>query len=307
VARYADPTNREDTILNNTILKNVQPSRVCYRDRCLRNNQGRKPQCGPHSGPYQLLLFGLILSAIFALPVCAATADAAQGATAEGDGETAVELPHFVKLFNGHDLAGWVNVNTNADTWKVKDGILVCSGKPTGVMRSEKQYENFMLHVEWRHMTAGGNSGVFVWAQGFIAKGLRLPEGMEVQMLELDWINQHRQKNGEPNHIGYISGELFGANGLTATPDNPRGERSMSRELRCKGKGEWNTYDVVCIDGTIKLAINGKFVNSIRDSSIRKGYLCLESEGSEIHFRKIYIMELPPGIVTPEQTAKVIE
>jgi len=64
---------------------------------------------------------------------------------------------------------------------------------------------------------------------------------------------------------------------------------------------------VVCIDGTIKLAINGKFVNSIRDSSIRKGYLCLESEGSEIHFRNIYIMELPPGIVTPEQTAKVIE
>jgi hypothetical protein len=55
------------------------------------------------------------------------------------------------------------------------------------------------------------------------------------------------------------------------------------------------------------LSINGKFVNSIRDSSMRKGYLCLESEGSEIHFRNIRILELPPGITTPEQTAKVIQ
>jgi len=128
-----------------------------------------------------------------------------------------------------------------------------------------------------------------------------------VQMLELDWVNLHRTKDGEPQHIGYISGELFGANGLTATPDNPRGSRSMSRELRCKGKGDWNAYDVVCVDGTVKLAINGKFVNSIRDSSVRKGYLCLESEGSEIHFRNIRILELPPGITTEEQAAKLIQ
>ena len=74
-----------------------------------------------------------------------------------------------------------------------------------------------------------------------------------------------------------------------------------------KGKGEWNAYDMVCVDDVVKLAINGKFVNSIRNSSVRKGYLCLESEGSEIHFRNIRILELPPGITTPEQTAKEIE
>lgn len=228
---------------------------------------------------------------------------------AEDDSDAAQgkqDVPCFVKLFNGRDLTGWVNVNCDPDTWTAKDGLLVCSGKPTGVMRSAKQYENFVLHIEWRHMQAGGNSGVFVWSEGAVPEGRRLPKGMEVQMLELDWINQH-PKDGKPNHIGYISGELFGAGGLTATPDNPRGSRSMSKELRCKGKGEWNTYDVVCVDGTVKLSINGKFVNSIRDSSVRKGYLCLESEGSEIHFRNIRILELPPGITTPEQTAKVVE
>jgi len=212
----------------------------------------------------------------------------------------------FVELFNGRDLTGWVNVNTNPETWTVRDGLLVCGGKPTGVMRSEKQYENFVLHIEWRHMEPGGNSGVFVWSEGFVPPGSNLPKGMEVQMLEREWINLHRTKDGAPQHIGYISGELFGANGLTATPDNPRGDRSMSRELRCKGHGEWNVYDVVCVDGTVKLAINGKFVNSIRDSSVRKGYLCLESEGAEIHFRNIRILALPPGITTPEQTAKLL-
>jgi hypothetical protein len=216
-------------------------------------------------------------------------------------------VPEFVSLFNGRDLTGWKDVNTSPTTWSVRDGLLVCSGLPIGVMRSEKQYENFVLHIEWRHMKAGGNSGVFVWSEGSIPAGRRLPKGMEVQMLELDWVKLHPKKNGEPNDIGYISGELFGANGLTAIPANPRGRRSQSLELRCKGKGQWNTYDVVCVDGTVKLSINGKFVNSIRNSSVRKGYLCLESEGSEIHFRNIKIMELPPGITTADQTAKVIK
>jgi hypothetical protein len=232
---------------------------------------------------------------------------ASKAADATAAAPACTEAPQFVELFNGRDLTGWKDVNTSPDTWTVKDGLLVCRGQPIGVMRSERQYENFVLHIEWRHMQAGGNSGVFVWSEGSVPEGKRLPKGMEVQMLELDWVNLNRTKDGEPQHIGYISGELFGAGGLTATPDNPRGSRSMSRELRCKGKGEWNTYDVVCVDGTVKLAINGKFVNSIRDSSVRKGYLCLESEGSEIHFRNIRILELPPGITAPEQIAEVIE
>jgi len=100
--------------------------------------------------------------------------------------------PKWTALFNGKDLTGWVDVNTSPETWSVKDGLLVCTGKPIGVMRSAKQYENFILHIEWRHMKAGGNSGVFVWSEGEPAGKGRLPKGMEVQMLELDWINQQR-------------------------------------------------------------------------------------------------------------------
>jgi hypothetical protein len=205
-----------------------------------------------------------------------------------------VPVPEYVDLFNGKDLAGWVNVNTDKDTWSVRNGELVCSGHPIGVMRSAKQYENFILHIEWKHIEPGGNSGVFAWSDAKPNEKSRLPNGVEVQMLELDWVNLNKQ-NGETPPIAYVHGELFGVNGVVTVPDNPRGERSKSIENRCKGRGEWNVYDVVAVDGVIKLSVNGKFVNGISRSTQKKGYLCLESEGAEIHFRNIKILELPPG------------
>ena len=187
----------------------------------------------------------------------------------------------------------WVNVNTADDTWKVdKDGMLISTGRPIGVMRSEKQYENFIMHVEWRHMEKGGNSGVFVWSKAEPDPESRLPDGVEVQMLELGWVELNTKDGVEPP-IAYVHGELFGVGGVKTDPDNPRGERSKSIENRCKGKGEWNTYDVVCVDGVIKLSVNGKFVNGVRNATQRKGYLCLEAEGAEIHMRNFRLIELP--------------
>ena len=178
----------------------------------------------------------------------------------------------------------WINVNTDADTWRRDKELLICSGRPIGVMRSEKQYENFILEIEWRHMEAGGNSGVFVWSDANPNQKSRLPGGVEVQMLELDWVNQNIRDGVKPP-IAYVHGELFGVGGVETVPDNPRGTRSKSIENLCKGKGEWNSYTVVCVDGVIKLSVNGKFVNGISKSTAKKGFLCLESEGAEILFR----------------------
>jgi Domain of Unknown Function (DUF1080) len=215
--------------------------------------------------------------------------------------------PGFVDLFNGKDLSGWIDVNTSPQTWSVNDqGLLVCKGQPIGVMRSNRMYENFILIIEWRHMEAGGNSGVFLWSDARPAEHNRLPMGMEVQMLELEWPFIHAQ-NGVPRPIAYVHGELFGAGGMKAIPDNPRGTRSMSWENRCLPKGRWNRYVVVAVDGTVKLSVNGKFVNSIREAGFRKGYLCLESEGAEIHFRTIRIMELPGGLANETNTVKPVE
>jgi hypothetical protein len=219
------------------------------------------------------------------------------GAVSRGAG-----APEFRDLFNGKDLSGWVNVNTDKDTWSVENGMLVCSGHPTGVMRTDRQYENFVLHVEWMHTEPGGNSGMFLWSGPTAQPGSPFPTGVEVQMLELEWPNLHK-RNGVTPPVAYVHGELFGVNGVKDIPDNPRGERSMSIENRCKGRGEWNTYDVVAVDGVLKLSVNGKFVNGIRNTSQKKGYICMESEGAKIFFRNIRILELPPGVTSPEQAA----
>jgi hypothetical protein len=219
---------------------------------------------------------------------------------AAGSGQT--DVPRFRDLFNGKDLTGWVNVNTDPDTWSVKDGMIICHGKPHGVMRTEKEYENFVLHVEWMHMEPGGNSGVFAWSSDKPVAPSPFPSGIEIQMLELQWPELHK-KDGVTPPLAYVHGELFGVNGVKIIPDNPRGPRSMSIENRCKGRGEWNVYEVVAVDGAMKLSVNGKFVNGFHGSSQKKGYLCLESEGAEIHFRNIKILELPPG-VPATQTAQ---
>lgn len=214
---------------------------------------------------------------------------------------SAENVPHFRPLFNGRDLSGWVNVNTSPDTWKARDDVLVCSGHPIGVLRTERQYENFILQLEWKHLEAGGNSGTFIWSEGVPPEGKRLPRGVEIQILELDWSVQHNATDA------YVHGEIFGTAGLETVPDNPRGKRSKSWEKRCKGRGQWNKYTIVCVDGVIKLSVNGKFVNGVSMSPVKKGYICLESEGAEIHFRNIRILELPPGITNADNTAPVVE
>lgn len=210
----------------------------------------------------------------------------------------------------GKDLpVKWINVNTVEDTWSLQGDVLVCSGHPIGVMRSEKQYENFILHIEWMHMEPGGNSGVFVWSNANPPENRLLPDGVEVQMLELDYFKVNPRDNiSDSDKQAYVHGHLFGVGGVETLPDNRMGSsnRSNSLENRCLGHGNWNTYTVVCVDGVIKLSVNGKFVNGISRASQKKGYICLESEGAEIHFRNIRIIELPPGVTSDGQTAPLL-
>ncbi|GGC12013.1 hypothetical protein GCM10011325_43540 [Dyadobacter sediminis] len=60
------------------------------------------------------------------------------------------------------------------------------------------------------------------------------------------------------------------------------------------------------MDGMVKLSVNGKFVNGLRGSERKRGYICLEAEGAEIHFRNIRILELPDGVTSPEQIAPLV-
>src|SRR5262245_27251690 len=80
--------------------------------------------------------------------------------------------PDFKPLFNGKDLSGWVQVNCAPTTFTVQDGEIVCTGVPNGVLRTDKVYTNFILEMEWRHMTPKSNAGLFVWSDPLPAPGL---------------------------------------------------------------------------------------------------------------------------------------
>lgn len=200
----------------------------------------------------------------------------------------------FSPLFNGKDLSGWVLTNTPPATWTFEDGMLICSGKPIGEIRTERMYQNFVMELEWRHMVPRGNAGVFIWADDITARGVPFHRGIEVQVLE----NAYGNTQSHTTH-----GDIFPIHGATMTPINGRGgSRAFPTEERSKPSPEWNHYRITCQDGEISLAVNGKVVTQGKECSPRKGYICLESEGGIVHYRNLRIKELPD---TPVDAAHV--
>ena len=201
-------------------------------------------------------------------------------------------------LFDKEDgLSRWTPVNVAPgrtftivpDPDDPEDVMVKCSGKPTGILRSDRMYENFICEFEWRHHAEQGNAGFFVWADPIPALGGPFTRGIEVQVCNLgngDWFTSH--------------GDLFPIWGATMTPD-PRyrisGSRSMPKEdaFHVRPTGQWNHYRVTCVDGAITLEVNGRRVTAGSGCSHSKGYLCLESEGTEVDFRQLHIWELPSG------------
>jgi len=207
----------------------------------------------------------------------------------------------FADLFNGKDLAGWVPVQTGPSTWTVKDNMIICNGVPTGVMRTAKQYENFILELEYMHVKPGGNAGLFVWSDAITARGQPFTRSVEIQVLD-----GHETAN-------YTShGDIFPIHGARMKPDRPHPAgwaRCLPSEKRANPAGQWNHYRVTAKDGTVKLAVNGKEVSGGYDISPRKGYICLESEGGIVHWKNIRIKELPASAtpLKPEQVATADE
>jgi hypothetical protein len=205
------------------------------------------------------------------------------------------DVDGFVPLFNGTDLKGWVRVNGAPETFTVKDGLIVTTGIPTGFMRTEKQYENFIAELEWKHLKPKGNSGFFVWGDPLPALGGPFTRAIEVQILD-----------GTESKNYTSDGDVFSIWGATLTPDRPHPggwQRCLPSEKRAKPAGNWNHYRVECNNGVLKLAVNGKVVSGGSKCRPRKGYLCLEAEGSECHFRNLRIKELPSTNPQPEEIA----
>jgi len=203
----------------------------------------------------------------------------------------------FVPLFNGRDLSGWVNVNCAPTTWTVRFDMIYSTGKPICELRTDRMFENFILELEYQHLDAQGNAGVFIWGDALTAPGQPFVRAIEVQILD--------GRNTE-NYTSH--GDVFAIHGARMTPDRPHPggwTRSLPSEHRARPAGEWNHYRITAQNGTIKLAVNGKEVSGGYDISPRKGYLHLESEGGRVLYRNLRVKELPAASsLAPDQIAQ---
>ena len=185
-------------------------------------------------------------------------------------------------LFNGKNLDGWtfdvIDPEVKPDAiWSVSDGLLVCKGKPPAVIRTAKNdYSNYELIVEWRWAPGGkpGNSGVLIHSstprQIFV-----WPKSIEVQL-----------GTGNAGDFWTIGEKI------TVAGSTPQGRRWLKRqESTEKPPGEWNSMRIRCEGEKVSVWVNDVLMNEGGGLSVKQGAICLQSEGAEIHFRKI---ELKP-------------
>ncbi len=194
----------------------------------------------------------------------------------------------FVPLFNGKDLSGWKGLVANpkkraamtpqqlADAqkkadddmrrhWRVEDGTLVFDGKGHSLCTA-KDYGDFEMLVDWK-IQKGGDSGVYLRGspQVQIWDPAKWPEG---------------------------------SGGLYNNKKNPR------KPLACVDNpiGQWNRLRILMVGEKVTVWLNGeKVVDNVvlenyweRSKPIYPtGQLELQSHGSLLWFRNVYVREIP--------------
>lgn len=181
-----------------------------------------------------------------------------------------------VMLFNGENLAGWNSVlvggedgDNAVNVFSVVDGNIRIAGNPFGYMYTEAQYANYRLHVEWRWIGEGTNSGIF---QHVKYPDLIWPEAIECQLC-----------SGKAGDLVMLGGaKIFD---IRCVGEFPVKERFGDYE---KTVGEWNEAEIVSDGRQMKIYINGEFANECCTINSR-GHIALQSEGGPIEFRNIWL------------------
>jgi predicted O-methyltransferase YrrM len=199
----------------------------------------------------------------------------------------------FEGLFNGKDFAGWQASRGKPESeaerdrwqphWKVDGGIIQFDGQGSDLWTSGK-FKDFVLMVDWR-FPKPGDSGIYLRGQ---AKS---------------------QVNIWCTDIG--SGEVWGYRTDQKQPEEVRKACTPLKKMD-KPVGEWNTFVITMKGDRLTVELNGEVV--IKEAQLPgvppEGEIALQSHGSPIEFRNIYIKALPsaaePQAVTGDQAQAVI-
>ncbi len=177
-----------------------------------------------------------------------------------------------VSLFNGKDLAGWINYGT--EKWYVnEEGELVCESGPDaqyGYLGTEGKYKDFELSVDFRQ-EANGNSGIFIRSS---IEGTKIA-GWQAEV-------------APPGHDTGGIYESYGR-GWLIKPDP-----ALDKALKM---GEWNTMKIVAKGDVVTTWLNGTQMITIEDEKIgdAMGQIALQIHdggGIKVRWKNIMIKEL---------------
>ena len=190
----------------------------------------------------------------------------------------------WMDLMPRGSLEGWTRVPIPPDKpldpisqWSLdKDrGTIVCAGNHGHEwLRYDREFANFLLHVEWRFEKREGakgyNSGVFV-------------------RNDRDGRVWHQAQVGT---LAFIFGQTLLHGQLSPIFDelwkNPPAEVNPLHPV-----GDWNTYEIRCEGPQITLWVNDRQTDRFDAPEVPRGYFGLEAEGYRIEFRNIKLKNLP--------------
>lgn len=187
----------------------------------------------------------------------------------------------YVTLFNGGSLNNWVMMG-KPEGWSVVNGVIRSEGGKEGNwLRSVKEYENFILNLEYK-VSPGGNSGVFIRCA---QEGNPWETGYECQI----------SNEQPPRDALHCTGSLYGYVAADPRPDET--------------PDVWRSYEILCKSHRILVMVDGKKTVDVDQSQVEaiknkplRGYIGLQDshtgEGMYVEYRNIRIRELPP--VEPE-------
>jgi len=188
-------------------------------------------------------------------------------------------------LFNGKNLDGWTIFAEDdsvkpEDYFYVKDGMIETIGVPNGYARTNKEYENYKLHVEWCYPEEATNSGIM----------------LHINEPDMIWISHYQGQLKHENAGDFIVHGVGNSATIrdtvyTSTADNKPLIPKM-HSTNEKPAGEWNTYEIICKGSTIELYVNGLLQSVATDCSVTKGGIGLQAEGSKIQFRNLWVEPL---------------
>ena len=187
----------------------------------------------------------------------------ASGAVAAGNAQ--VEAG-FTALFNGKDLAGWTIENKGK--FSVKNGVIFLD-RGAGWLRSDKEYQDFELRLDFRFVSKGADSGIFVRAT---KEGSNWPaKNYQVQTMDNESI------------------AAVYATGLNQV--KMKRDADLMRQVRKTG-GEWQSYAITLKGDHAEVKLNDALVTSADGLTVQPGHIGLQGEGGQLEFKNIRLRQL---------------